>query len=243
VDKRTFIKSVLLAATGVFAMGFTSKTKATKKKKKWNGIFTLPALPYSYDALEPFIDAETMELHYTKHHASYAEKFNAAVKETGLTGKTAREIIKEVSKYPAFVRNNGGGYQNHNMFWKMLTPPKGQQPSTELSNAISKEFGSLDIFREEFSSAAKAVFGSGWVWLIADSDKLKIITTADQDNPIMDIANEKGFPILCLDVWEHAYYLKNQNKRVDYINAFWNVVNWEYVSKRYSLYRSNKIKV
>jgi len=233
VDKRTFLKSIFLGATGVVASGLTSKLKAAKGKKKWDGVFILPELPFAFDALEPYMDARTMEIHYTKHHAAYTDKFNAAVAAEGLTGKTAQELLKEVSKYPDSIRNNGGGYLNHKLFWKMLAPATGKTPSAELSAALSRDFGSVDSFKEKFNTAAKTVFGSGWAWLIADGDKLKITATPNQDNPIMDIASEKGMPLLCIDVWEHAYYLKNQNRRAEYIDAFWNVVNWDFVSQRY----------
>jgi Fe-Mn family superoxide dismutase len=235
VDKRTFLKSIFLGSAGIVASGLVSKLRAAKTRKKWDGVFRLPELPYTYDALEPFIDAETMELHYTKHHAAYTDKLNVAVQEAGLTGKSAYELLKEVSKYPVAIRNNGGGYMNHKLFWKMLAPATDKKPSETLSSAIVRDFGSVDAFKDKFSAAAKSVFGSGWVWLIADENRnLRVIATFNQDSPLMDIASEKGIPILCLDVWEHAYYLKNQNRRADYINAFWNVVNWDFVSQRHS---------
>ena len=233
MDKRTFIKSVFLATAGVFTLG-VSRLKAARNKK-WNGEFLLPELPYAYDALEPFIDAKTMEVHHSKHHAAYTNNFNAAVKAAGLTGKTAVEILSEVSKYPAAIRNNGGGYLNHKLFWKMLAPATGQKPSPELLAAINKDFGSMDACKEKFNTAAKSVFGSGWAWLILTDDGiLKITTTPNQDCPVMDIVTEKGTPLLCIDVWEHAYYLKYQNRRPEYIDAFWNVVNWEFVSQRFN---------
>jgi Fe-Mn family superoxide dismutase len=231
VDKRTFLKSSFLGTAGLLATGFISHAKAPKRKK-WNGEFLLPELTYSFDALEPYMDARTVELHYTKHHAAYTEKLNAAVKENGLTGKTAIDMLSEVSKYPDSIRNNGGGYLNHKLFWKMLAPPKGQQPSPELLSALNSNFGSFEAFREKFNTAAKSLFGSGWVWLIFADGAMKITTTSNQDSPIMDIANEKGTPLLCLDVWEHAYYLKYQNRRPEYIDAFWNIVNWDFVSRR-----------
>jgi Fe-Mn family superoxide dismutase len=234
VDKRTFLKSAFLGATGLFVTSFTNRIKAARAKRKWDGVFVLPPLPYAFDALEPYIDAKTMELHYTKHHAAYTEHFNAAVKEAGLTGKTAIQILSEVSKYPASIRNNGGGFLNHKLFWKMLSPAKGQQPSGDLLTAINRDFGSLDGFKEKFGDAAKSVFGSGWAWLILADRQLQITTTPNQDSPIMDIATVKGTPLLALDVWEHAYYLKHQNKRPEYIDAYWNVVNWDFVSQRYS---------
>lgn len=242
MDKRTFLKSVFLGTTGLFAMGFTSLLKAAKKKRKWDGEFVLPELPYAYNALEPYIDAKTMELHHTKHHAAYTDRFNAAVKEAGLTGKTAMEILAEVSKHSAAIRNNGGGYLNHKLFWKMLAPPTGKQPSGELLDALNRDFGSVDTFKEKFSTAAKSVFGSGWAWLVAEGGKLKITTTPNQDSPVMDIVADKGFPLLCIDVWEHAYYLKYQNRRAEYADAFWNVVNWDFVSQRYTTSKTNTTK-
>jgi len=240
VDKRTFIKSVFFGSTGIFLTGLASKLKAARTRKRWNGEFLLPELPYAYDALEPYIDAKTMELHYSKHHATYTDRFNAAVKESGLTGKTAHEILSQISKYPASVRNNGGGYFNHKLFWKMLAPAKGQQPSADLMNALNRDFGSFTAFKEKFSTAAKSVFGSGWAWLIVAEDKLKITTTPNQDSPIMDIVTDKGTPLLTIDVWEHAYYLKYQNRRPEYIDAFWNVVNWDFVSQRYTKSKDKK---
>jgi Fe-Mn family superoxide dismutase len=235
VDKRTFLKSVFLGSAGILAAGLNSKLKAAISRKKWNGEFLLPELPYAYNALEPYIDARTMELHHSKHHAAYTDKFNAAVKEAGLTGKTAVEILKEVSKCPAAIRNNGGGYLNHKLFWKMLAPAAGQQPSKELMEALNRDFGSFDQFREKFNASAKSVFGSGWTWLVLDGEKLKITATPNQDSPIMDIVTDKGYPLLCIDVWEHAYYLKYQNRRAEYIDAFWNVINWDFVSQRYTV--------
>jgi len=234
VDKRTFLKSIFLGTAGIALSGFIVKLKAVRAKKKWDGVFKLPELPYAFGALEPFIDAETMELHYTRHHAAYTEKLNMAVSEAGLTGKSAYELLKEVSRYPAAIRNNGGGYLNHKLFWKMLAPASGKKPSSALSMAFDRDFGSFEAFKEAFGTASKSVFGSGWAWLIADqSGKLKTTVTNNQDSPIMDISGDKGIPILCLDVWEHAYYIKNQNRRVDYIEAFWNVANWDFVSQRY----------
>jgi Fe-Mn family superoxide dismutase len=194
----------------------------------------LPELPYAYDALEPYIDAETMKVHHTKHHAGYAAKFNAAVKKAGITGKNAREILSEASRYPDAVVNNGGGFLNHRLFWMVLSPKGGGIPDGELLNAINDAFGSFEKFRDEFSGAARTLFGSGWVWLILAEGKLRITATQNQDSPLMDTAEVKGTPLLLIDVWEHAYYLKYQNRRAEYINAFWNIVNWEFVSKKYS---------
>lgn len=236
MNKRTFLKSIALVTTGISAYGLTSNLRGSDPPGiavRQDGDFILPDLPYAYDALEPHIDAQTMELHHSRHHASYTQKFNAAVQELGLTGKTALEILSEASKYPESIRNNGGGFLNHKLFWSMLTPAKGQMPEGKILNTLIKNFGSVDAFKSDFSTAAGSLFGSGWVWLIAADGKLKITSTPNQDNPVMDIAREKGNPLLCIDVWEHAYYLKYQNRRVDYIEAFWNVVNWDYVSQRF----------
>ena len=195
--------------------------------------FKLPDLTYDYSALEPSIDARTMEIHHTKHHAAYTDKLNGAVDGTPLADKSIEEILAEISKASPAVRNNGGGFFNHNLFWKVLGA-NGGSPSTELAGAIDKAFGSFDDFKKEFSNAAATRFGSGWAWLVKTGSGLVVTSTPNQDNPLMDIADVKGTPILGLDVWEHAYYLNYQNRRPDYINAFWNVVNWEYVSELYS---------
>jgi Fe-Mn family superoxide dismutase len=197
--------------------------------------FELPKLDYSYDALEPYIDATTMEIHHTKHHGGYTTKLNNALKGTGLEGKSIEEILKNISKHPLAVRNNGGGYYNHSLFWKVLSPDGGGQPKGDLLAAIEKSFGSFDNFKSEFSSAAGSVFGSGWAWLTKSNGELKITTTPNQDNPLMDVAAVKGTPILGLDVWEHAYYLKYQNRRPEYISAFWNIVSWDEVARRFSV--------
>lgn len=202
--------------------------------------FTVPALPYAYDALEPHIDKQTMEIHHDKHHASYVDKLNKEVASNPWLKEVAlEEIIKHVSKYNKTVRDNAGGHYNHSMFWTVMGP-EGHTLSGPLLEDINKTFGSFDQFKTVFSDSAKTRFGSGWAWLIVDAGKLKITTTPNQDNPLMDIAKVKGTPILALDVWEHAYYLKYQNKRPDYIAAFWNVVNWNEVNRRYN--ESKKIK-
>jgi Fe-Mn family superoxide dismutase len=194
--------------------------------------FELPALPYAYDALEPHIDARTMEIHHTKHHAAYTTKLNDALKGSDAENKNIEEIVANISQYGAGVRNNGGGVYNHNLFWEIMSPNGGGEPTGDLKSAIDGAFGSFENFREEFSNAAATRFGSGWAWLVASNGSLKVTSTPNQDNPLMDIAGVKGTPILGLDVWEHAYYLKYQNRRPDYIEAFWNVINWEEVSKR-----------
>jgi superoxide dismutase, Fe-Mn family len=197
--------------------------------------FELPDLPYAYDALEPHIDKMTMEIHHQKHHGAYTSKLNDAIKGTELEGKSIEDIMKAVGSNSAAVRNNGGGYYNHNLFWTVMSPNGGGEPTGELADAIKGKWGSFDNFKKEFGNAAATRFGSGWAWLCVNNNgELFITSTANQDNPVMDIAEEKGTPVLGLDVWEHAYYLKYQNKRPEYIEHFWNVINWEEVSKRYA---------
>ncbi|MCO6492971.1 MAG: superoxide dismutase [Phaeodactylibacter sp.] len=199
--------------------------------------FKLPDLPYAYDALEPHIDARTMEIHHTKHHAGYTNNLNNAIAGTELEKMKIEDILAKVSKHSTAVRNNGGGYWNHKLFWEIMSPNGGGQPSERMNihKAIMRDFGSFDKFKEEFSNAAATRFGSGWAWLCVDKkDKLFITSTPNQDNPLMDVAEKKGMPILGLDVWEHAYYLNYQNRRPDYISAFWNVINWEQVTKNYN---------
>jgi len=196
-------------------------------------LFELPKLLSDYKALEPHIDAMTMEIHYTKHHGAYTNNLNNAVKGTELENKSIEEILKDISKYPVAVRNNGGGYFNHNLFWDVMSPKGGGEPTGKLLDAINKDFGSFEKFKELFNNAAATRFGSGWAWLVNQNGKLVVSSTPNQDNPLMDVAEIKGTPILGLDVWEHAYYLKYQNRRPDYIGAFWNVIDWEKVSKRF----------
>lgn len=196
--------------------------------------FELPALSYASDALEPFIDKTTMEIHHGKHHNAYVTNLNAALAGTDAEKLSIEEILKNISKYPAPVRNNGGGHFNHSFFWKLLKKNNGAGPSGELASAIDKAFGSFDKFKEEFAKAATTRFGSGWAWLIKKEDgSLAITSSPNQDNPLMDVAEVKGTPVLGLDVWEHAYYLNYQNRRPDYITAFWNVVNWDEVTKNF----------
>jgi superoxide dismutase, Fe-Mn family len=196
--------------------------------------FTLPALPYAANALEPHIDAKTMEIHHGKHHNAYVTNLNTAIAGTDAEKLSLEEINKNISKYPAAVRNNGGGHYNHSLFWTVIGPNAGGAPTGALAEAINAAFGSFDEFKTKFAAAATGRFGSGWAWLIVDgSKKLQITSTPNQDNPLMDVAEVKGAPILGLDVWEHAYYLHYQNRRPDYIAAFWNVVNWAEVTKRF----------
>jgi Fe-Mn family superoxide dismutase len=230
MDKRTFLKTSLLLGTGAIISG---PAMAGKKLFEPSDEFMQAKLGYDYNALEPHIDARTMELHYSKHHAGYTSKFNAAVKDEGLSGKTLKQIFSNVSQYSASVRNNGGGYYNHNLYWKCMSPSGGGNPKAALEKQIIKDFGSVDKFKDKFSTAAGTVFGSGWAWLILQDGKLKITQTPNQDNPIMDVVSENGKPLLAIDVWEHAYYLNYQNRRADYIKAFWNVVNWNEVDMRF----------
>jgi Fe-Mn family superoxide dismutase len=196
--------------------------------------FTLPNLPYAFNALEPHIDARTMEIHHGKHHNAYVTNLNNAIAGTDAEKLSIEEICKNISKYPVAVRNNGGGHYNHSLFWTILTPAGGS-PSGMLADSINSAFGSFDEFKTKFSAAAAGRFGSGWAWLIVDSSgKLAITSTPNQDNPLMDVAETSGTPILGLDVWEHAYYLNYQNRRPDYIAAFWNIINWSEVAKRFS---------
>jgi Fe-Mn family superoxide dismutase len=194
---------------------------------------TLPALPYASNALEPYIDAQTMEIHHGKHHQAYVDNLNKALEGTDAVETPLEDIIKNISKYSPAVRNNGGGHYNHSLFWTVLGGEANQNPEGKLADAINEAFGSLDALKEKMNTAGATRFGSGWAWLIVKDGKLEVTSTPNQDNPLMDVAEVKGTPILGIDVWEHAYYLKYQNKRPDYLKAIWSVVNWAEVSKRY----------
>ncbi|OLD79824.1 MAG: superoxide dismutase [Ignavibacteria bacterium 13_1_40CM_2_61_4] len=196
--------------------------------------FTLPNLPYATDALEPHIDKMTMEIHHGKHHAAYVTNLNKAIEGTEWDKKSIEQILAGVSKLPVAVRNNGGGHYNHSLFWNWMKPKGGGAPGGDLAAAITRDFGSFEKFKEQLSGAGMNRFGSGWAWLIKQDGKLAITSTPNQDNPMMDLADVKGVPILGIDVWEHAYYLKYQNRRAEYLAAFWNVVNWDEVAKRFS---------
>ncbi|MCA9369269.1 MAG: superoxide dismutase [Pseudomonadales bacterium] len=196
-------------------------------------MFTLPELQYEFAALEPHIDARTMEIHYTKHHQGYTDKLNAAVEGSSLEGNTIEEIMAHVSEESTAVRNNGGGFYNHSLFWSVLSPDGGGEPTGALADAINEAFGSFEEFKTQFSTAAATQFGSGWAWLVVNDGQLSVGSTPNQDNPLMDVVGMDGTPILGLDVWEHAYYLNYQNRRPDYIEAFWNVVNWDEVARRF----------
>ncbi|MBK8555653.1 MAG: superoxide dismutase [Lewinellaceae bacterium] len=195
--------------------------------------FVLPNLPYAFDALEPHVDARTMEIHHGKHHAAYVNNLNAAVQGTDLEGKSLEDLFAGVSKLSPAVRNNGGGHWNHSMFWEIMSPNGGGMPSGDLAAAIDRDFGSLDNLKQQFNAAAATRFGSGWAWLSVGGDgKLFVSSTPNQDNPLMDVAEKQGRPIMGLDVWEHAYYLHYQNRRPDYVAAWWNVINWDAVAQR-----------
>lgn len=195
--------------------------------------FTLPPLPYAYDALEPQIDTETMKIHHDKHHQAYVDNLNKAIAGTEHENKTIEELVKNAGSISPAVRNNGGGHWNHTFFWDSLKKNEGGKPSGKLAEAINAAFGSFDAFKEKFNAAGTTRFGSGWAWLNVTGGKLEVSSTPNQDNPLMDVAEVKGTPILGCDVWEHAYYLKYQNKRPAYLEAFWNVVNWDKVAERF----------
>src|SRR3989339_177654 len=236
VNMRNIIVAVLIMALPLIATAENrteNNYSKTQKSMKTLNKFEFPQLPYAYDALEPFIDKMTMEIHYSRHHKAYFDNFVAAIKGTEMESKTIEEIFANMSKYPAGVRNNGGGFYNHVIYWENMKV-NGGKPSAKLEAAIMKKFGSMDEFKKQFSDAGKTRFGSGWAWLSVDEKgELLVSSTPNQDNPLMDVADKKGTPILGMDVWEHAYYLKYQNKRPDYIEAFWSVINWDVVSKRY----------
>lgn len=208
------------------------RTKIKELQEKYP--YELPKLAYDYNALEPNIDATTMDIHLNKHHGAYVTNLNNAIKGTQMESLTLIELFEKINEYPVAVRNNGGGHFNHTLFWQIMSPNGGGKPSGELLEAIERDFGSFEKFKEEFENAAKNRFGSGWAWLSVDENKkLFVSSTPNQDNPLMNVVEKKGYPILGIDVWEHAYYLKYQNRRAEYINNFWNVVNWEEVLRRY----------
>jgi Fe-Mn family superoxide dismutase len=227
-----FVQSSLAFLGGSFLLS-SFKTKVNPGNLIENAPFSLPSLPYAVDSLEPHIDRMTMEIHHDRHHKAYVDNLNKAVIGSPSASLSLEELLSRISKQPAVIRNNGGGHWNHSFFWQILSPAKGLQASASLLAQINKDFGSLDNMKVEFNKAATTRFGSGWAWLLWSNGKLVISSTANQDNPLMDVADVKGSPILALDVWEHAYYLKYQNNRADYINAFWNVVNWDFVSQQF----------
>jgi len=211
-----------------------NQTKEPLDMKDQSGKYVLADLPYAHDALEPYIDKMTMEIHHGKHHQAYVTNLNNAIAGTEMENMDLMDLFKNMSQYPAAVRNNGGGHWNHTFFWEIMGPNAGGQPSGKLLSAIEKRFESFDKFKEEFAKAGATRFGSGWAWLIVDANgELQVTSTPNQDNPFMDVADVKGVPVLGVDVWEHAYYLKYQNRRPEYLTNFWNVVNWREVERRY----------
>jgi Fe-Mn family superoxide dismutase len=243
LSRRGFIEQSgkAVAAVGLSASVLPSLVSCASPKPLMTNIppipFTQQPLPYSYKSLEPVIDAQTMELHYSKHAASYAKNLAEATTAEGVntTNNTLESLLSTISKYSVKMRNNGGGHYNHELFWKCMSSVEDAKPATGLMSAITRDFGSYEAFTTQFSDAGKNRFGSGWAWLVLDNNKkLKIGSTPNQDNPLMDVSELKGLPLLGLDVWEHAYYLKYQNKRPDYINNWWKIVNWKFVSDRYN---------
>ena len=237
-SRRQFIKQTGKASIAMASMPIIHTFGKFQLSQEIN--YIQQPLPYSYNALEPFIDAMTMEIHHTKHAAGYTKNLNDAcvaekvdIKTTSITN-----LLESISKYSTKMRNNAGGHYNHELFWQLMKPAPASAPAGALADAINKSFGSLDNFKTAFSDAAKTRFGSGWAWLIVnEKGQLAICSTPNQDNPVMDIAETKGYPLLGLDVWEHAYYLKYQNKRADYINNWWNLVNWKFVEERYNTFK------
>lgn len=232
-----------LMAIAITAFTAFQIAQGTNSNKNYKGGTTmtqsakhvLAPLPYAHDALEPYIDKQTMEIHHGKHHQAYVNNLNAAIAGTEMENMTLEEIFKNMSKFPMAVRNNGGGHWNHDLFWQIMAPNAGGKPSGDLLAAIEKRFESFDNFKDEFSRAGATRFGSGWAWLIVDANgELQVTSTPNQDNPLMDVADVHGTPILGVDVWEHAYYLKYQNRRPEYLSNFWNVVNWDEVARRYA---------
>lgn len=227
MDKRRFLKTALIAGAGTL---MSAPVYSKLKNSPTVSSFKQKALGYNYNDLEPFVDAMTMELHYSRHHAGYTKKFNDSVEASGLQGTKLSDIFANTAKYSSGIRNNGGGYFNHNFYWEVMSPEGGGIPKASLMKEITRNFGSYDKFVEKFSTAASTVFGSGWAWLIDTGKELKITQTHNQDNPLMDVVAERGQPLLNIDVWEHAYYLKYQNKRKDYIKAFFNIIDWNFVA-------------
>ncbi len=239
MKRRNFLTSLGILAAAGSATKIEAITKQINNKINGSNLvmskFELAPLPYAHNALEPYVDAQTMEIHHGKHHAAYVANLNKAVEGNAeLEGKSLEELFKNISKLPVAVRNNSGGHYNHTMFWNVMGPNKGGKPSGALADAINETFGSFEKFQEIFNVAATTRFGSGWAWLSVSGGKLVVSSTPNQDNPLMDVADVKGFPILGVDVWEHAYYLKYQNRRPEYITNWWNVVDWDAVAKRFA---------
>jgi Fe-Mn family superoxide dismutase len=244
INRKNFLQTTLAsvaALSGLQSFGFSFRSSYNHKLPKLTvaqtmfetAPYSLAALPYAPESLEPNIDKMTMEIHHGRHHKAYVDNLNKAVAGTPMEKMTLLDLLKEVGKEPVAVRNNAGGHWNHTFFWNVMSPNGGGVPKGALAEEITKTFGSFEKFKEEFAKAGTSRFGSGWAWLIVQDKKLVITSTPNQDNPLMDVAEKKGTPVLGLDVWEHAYYLKYQNKRADYIISFWNVVNWDAVTKYY----------
>lgn len=236
-SRRSFLKKgslLTLAGMGTQVLsGSLLKAMSSSESVSLNEPFLLPTLPYSYDALEPFVDTMTMEIHYSKHHKAYVDNLNKAMAE-GKINATLDELLMNASKYSPIIRNNAGGHWNHSFFWKLMQPEGGGEPDGEIVSSINEAFGSFDVFKTRLEEAGLKRFGSGWAWLIVDANKkLSIGSTPNQDNPLMDLSELKGTPILGIDVWEHAYYLKFQNRRGEYLKSWWNVVNWTEVNKNF----------
>lgn len=237
--RREFLTSSVKAGLGLYLgsafLSSCASSKGVAVPAQFTTGFSQQPLPYAYNALNEAIDAQTMELHYSKHAAGYATNLNDAAKAEGVdASKPVEDVLRNISKYSVKMRNNGGGHYNHELFWKCMSPKSSDRPTGNLATAIDSSFGSFDTFKTQFSDAGKNQFGSGWAWLVVDNDKrLRIGSTPNQDNPLMDVAAIKGFPLLGLDVWEHAYYLRYQNKRPDYIANWWKVVNWDYIAQRF----------
>ena len=230
-SRRDFLKKSAMLALAGAAMRVPGSSVFADGVLSSGAPFTLAPLPYAYEALEPFIDTQTMQIHHGKHHKAYVDNLNKALTESKTTAGSIESLMANMSKHSMAIRNNGGGHYNHTLFWKLMTPAGGGEPTGKVAEAINGSFGSFTAFKEKFQAAAMSRFGSGWAWLVKNKGKLEIGSTPNQDNPLMDLSDFKGQPLLALDVWEHAYYLKYQNKRAEYVNAFWNVVNWGEVAK------------
>lgn len=236
-NRRDFIKKgALLTALGLVATKFSqAETDQTVNNLSAGaGEYTLPDLGFKFDALEPYIDAQTMQIHHDRHHKAYVDNLNKAIASLANEKEfpALEALMAKISTYPVSIRNNGGGHYNHSLFWQLIKPGGGQTPPGKIAEAINSSFGNFETFKKQFTEAALTRFGSGWAWLIKQNDKLVIGSTPNQDNPLMDASDLKGIPLLAIDVWEHAYYLKYQNKRADYVSAWWNVINWDEVAKR-----------
>lgn len=233
MDRKEFFRTIALGSIAIGTIATNSRCQSTGKATSPKAPFVQDPLPYDVAALEPHIDKLTMEIHHGKHHAAYITNLNKALEGSEFASKTLDELIAGAGTTNAAIRNNGGGHWNHTFFWNILAPNKGGAPTGELAEAINAQFGSFDAFKEAFGKEATGRFGSGWAWLVVKDGKLAVGSTPNQDNPLMDVSDFKGTPLLGIDVWEHAYYLHYQNKRADYINAFWNLVNWDKVTEHY----------